>query len=72
MKEYKEKTSSHPKENKENQVARGVVEKDYQNNIIAMHIKVQILGAQKTRDVLKWIALYSRRFYLDFFDGKSL
>ena len=53
-------------------ICRGVIKKQYQNNIIAIHIEVQILGLQETRDVLKWIALYSRRFYLDFFDGKSL
>ena len=28
----------------DNQDRRGVVEKHYQNNILAMHIKVQILG----------------------------
>ena len=56
----------------DNQDRRGVVEKHYQNNILAMHIKVQILGLQKTRDVLKWIALFSRRFYLDFLNDKSL
>lgn len=56
----------------DNQDCRGIVEKHYQNNILAMHIKVQILGLQKTRDVLKWIALFSRRFYLDFIDDKSL
>lgn len=56
----------------DNQDCRGVVEKHYQNNILAMHIKVQILGIQKTRAVLKWIALFSRRFYLDFLNDKSL
>lgn len=56
----------------DNQDCRGVVEKYYQNNILAMHIKVQILGIQKTRTVLKWIAWLSRRFYLDFLNDKSL
>jgi hypothetical protein len=56
----------------DNQDCRGVVEKHYQNNILAMHIKVQILGIQKTRTVLKWIAWLSRRFYLDFLNDKSL
>lgn len=56
----------------DNQDRRGVVEKHYQNNILTMHIKVQILGIQKTRTVLKWIALFSRRFYLDFLNDKSL
>ena len=55
----------------DNQDCRGIVEKHYQNNILAIHIKVQILGFQKTRDVLKWIALFSRRFYLDFIDDKK-
>ena len=53
------------------QDCRGIVEKHYQNNILAMHIKVQILGLQKTRAVLKWIALFSRRFYLDFVEKKG-
>lgn len=56
----------------DHQDCRGVVEKHYQNNILAMHIKVQILGIQKTRTVLKWIAWLSRRFYLDFLNDKSL
>lgn len=56
----------------DNQDCRGVVEKHYQNNILAMHIKVQILGIQKTRTVLKWIAWLSRRFCLDFLNDKSL
>lgn len=56
----------------DNQDCRCIVEKHYQNNILAMHIKVQILGLQKTRAVLKWIALFSRRFYLDFLNDKSL
>ena len=56
----------------DNQDCRGIVEKHYQNNILAMHIKVQILELQKTRAVLKWIALFSRRFYLDFLNDKSL
>lgn len=56
----------------DNQDCRGVVEKHYQNNILAMHIKVQILGIQKTGTVLKWIAWLSRRFYLDFLNDKSL
>lgn len=55
----------------DNQDCRGVVEKHYQNNILAMHIKVQILGIQKTRTVLKWIAWLSRRFYLDFLNDKA-
>ena len=55
----------------DNQDCRGIVEKHYQNNILAMHIKVQILGLQKTRAVLKWIALFSSRFYLDFVETKG-
>lgn len=55
----------------DNQDCRGIVEKHYQNNILAIHIKVQILGFQKTRDVLKWIALFSRRFYLDFIEVRK-
>lgn len=56
----------------DNQDCRGVVEKHYQKNILTMHIKVQILGIQKTRALLKWIAWLSRRFYLDFLNDKSL
>lgn len=49
----------------------GFIEKEYCNDVISIKIGVQVLGEQKPEDISKYIAMFSRRFYLDFFNDKG-
>ena len=50
---------------------RGIVEKHYSNDIINMQIKIQVSGNPQKEEILKWIAIYARKFYLEVFDNKG-
>lgn len=49
----------------------GLVEIEYSNDILSMKISVQVFGEPKSEDISKNIALFARRFYLDFFSDKG-
>lgn len=56
---------------KKNSNYRGIVEQHYSNDIINIQIKVQIFGNPQKEEILRWIALYARKFYLEVFDNKG-
>lgn len=56
---------------KTNNNCRGITEKIYTNNIINMQIKVEIFGNPRKEEILNWIAIYARKFYLEVFDNKG-
>ena len=47
------------------QLCRGSVRKEYKDQIISIKFKLDIQGVQKLNSVLKSIACFSHKFYLD-------